>query len=378
LTGNKVPTDYSSQGLKSNQFVASNDLYGSFCRLKVTIHSDDINIMNALNDSLVTKKDNGSVTPNADGTAGDPFAKVTLANQDWATRYFAVGDTFVCGSWIPQKVLLQIANAVGQNARVDAEAVQPKIKGWMAALGAIGLGTGGAFLGNKIQQDGGFAGLNNKTSKNAKNDKSCADLADSYTGNNYQLYANLIFERLEDAGSDARQDISEAKKWVNLAAKSSFSDTDIEKIEEENDIEEGAEFKKVTANTQEGDCNAIKYAKWYNKKCVKDEEKLKKDAHDIAAKKVAGLVDLCEAQEEQDANNWWKNNGGATIGGIVSAVGGAALGYHITDAIQTAQLDQEQQKAIEEFMNNIGSKIQCYVGAEPVGSYGQAIPTSME
>ena len=378
LTGKKVPTDYSSQGLKSNQFVASNELYGSFCRLKVTIHSDDINIMNALNDSLVTKNDNGSVTLNADGTPGDPFAKVTLANTDWATRYFAVGDTFVCGSWIPQKVLLQIANAVGQNARVDAEAVQPKIKGWMAALGAIGLGTGGAFLGNKIQQDGGFAGLNNKTSKNAKNDKSCADLADLYSGNNYQSYANTIFERLKDADSDARKDISEAKKWVNLAAKSSFGDADIKKIEEANGITETAKFEKVTSNTDDNGCEAIEYAKWANKKCVKDETALKDAAHDIAADKVAGLVDLCETQEEQDANNWWKNNGGATIGGIVSAVGGAALGYHITDAIQTAQLDQEQQKAIEEFMNNIGSKIQCYVGAKPVGSYGQAVETSME
>jgi hypothetical protein len=278
---------------------------------------------------LVTKKDNK--------TADSSFETVPLANQDWATRYFAVGDTFVCGSWIPQKVLLQIANAVGQNARVDAEAVQPKIKGWMAALGAIGLGTGGAFLGNKIQQDGGFAGLNNKTSKNAKNNQSCADLADLYGEKNYQSYANLIFERLEDAGSDARKDISEAKKWVNLAAKSSFNDDGIEKIEGAKNIVNNAKLANIASANTKTECTAITYAKWENNKCVKNEEALKNAAHEIAADKVEGLVDLCEAQEEQDANNWWKNNGGATIGGIVSAVGGAALGYHITDAIQTAR-----------------------------------------
>ncbi len=362
LKSNKVPADYSSQGLKANQFVASNELYGSFCRLKVTVHSDDINILNALNGTLVTK----------DAENKDKFTTKSIINKDWATRYFAVGDTFVCGSWIPQQALMEIANAVGKNARADKQATQPKIAGWMSALGAIGLGTGGAFLGDAIQDKvatgtGVFSSRN--SAKKAQNSKTCQELADAYGKNNIKKYAETLLDRLD------KSETKEARKWVNLADKDSFTKTDVETIVGE-DVYNAATTTTTTGNT----CENNDWGKYDSstKTCKLKVKELKAAAHNEAVEEINDLVALCEVQEEEDSNNWWKTYGGETVGAAVGAVGGGLLGYYITDSIQKAQLDKAEQEAITEFMENVGSKIQCYVGTEMYGTYGQPIPTSME
>ena len=66
------------------------------------------------------------------------------------------------------------------------------------------------------------------------------------------------------------------------------------------------------------------------------------------------------------------------IGGLVGAGAGAGLAYAITDSVQNAQLDKAEQEAITEFMNNVGSKIHCYIGSEEVGTFGDVISTSMD
>jgi hypothetical protein len=355
LKSNKVPADYSSNGLKSGQFVASNELYGSFCRLKVTVHSDDINILNALNGTLVTK----------DAENKDNFTTKSVINKDWATRYFAVGDTFVCGSWIPQQALMEIANAVGENARADKEASQPKIKGWMTALGAVGLGTGGAFLGDMIQDKAGTGVFGTKNSaKKVESKKSCQDWLDIYTEHNVQKYANNILNRLENSQTKT------AKEWVNLAADSTFSEGEYKKITDK-------DFSGVFESDACADSTYLKKKDGKNS-CEMNIEALKKAAHDKAVEELGGLVDLCEAEDEMENDSWWKNYGGEVIGAGVGAIGGGLLGYYITDAVQKAELDKAEQAAIEEFMTNVGSKIQCYVGSELVGTYGQPVPTSME
>ena len=37
-----------------------------------------------------------------------------------------------------------------------------------------------------------------------------------------------------------------------------------------------------------------------------------------------------------------------------------------------------EQEAIKEFMDNVGSKIHCYIGSDEVGTFGDVISTSME
>lgn len=84
------------------------------------------------------------------------------------------------------------------------------------------------------------------------------------------------------------------------------------------------------------------------------------------------------ANDEDDDEGKLSKGAAAGIGAAVGAVAGGVLGYTITDSIQKAALDQAEQAAIKEFMENVGSKIQCYIGGDEVGSYGEVISTSME
>jgi uncharacterized membrane protein len=56
----------------------------------------------------------------------------------------------------------------------------------------------------------------------------------------------------------------------------------------------------------------------------------------------------------------------ATIGGVTTA--------QIMKSTNRAQLTAEQQ----EWMNNVGRHITCYIGGDEAGSYGDIITTSLE
>lgn len=74
------PDDYEIKGLDSGTLTTSNDLYGSFCRIRVTLRSDE------------------------------PAIQEYLQKQGSKVHaYFAVGDAFTCGSWLDGNALNQIA-----------------------------------------------------------------------------------------------------------------------------------------------------------------------------------------------------------------------------------------------------------------------------
>ena len=117
LKSNKIPKNYNMRGLTTKQFTASNDLYGSFCRARITVTSDDRAIQEELGDK--------------------------------ATAYFAVGDSFTCGSWIDNKTLEKITKQVGEKARKDAGEGSTKEKiayAWATVGGALGGGAIGTAL----------------------------------------------------------------------------------------------------------------------------------------------------------------------------------------------------------------------------------------
>ena len=101
---------------------------------------------------------------------------------------------------------------------------------------------------------------------------------------------------------------------------------------------------------------------------------------------MEGIKVACGRIEDSDKKNgkgnddetYWDKSGGALVGSIVGAGAGFGLGYGITKAVQDAELDKAEQEAIQEFMDNVGSKIRCYIGADEVGTYGDVISTSME
>lgn len=340
LKNNKVPSTYPSAGLKPNQFMASNELYGSFCRIRISLQSEDKYIQDAI----------------ANGT-------------DWATTYFAAGDAFTCGSWIPNDKLQELANAAGADARETAEAKQPKIAGWMAALGAVGLGTGGMLAGDAIQGGSIFGGLNKKTKKSAakSSDKKCDYYASAYSTGGSIDYANIVIGRVKDSAS--KSTVEKAQKLVMLAEKKTFNNEDYKYV---------CGKSKQDLETLTTDAKCITCA---DNVCTVSDEEVQEYAREQAEAAVKSLAKLCDVSDElteQKNGTWWKQHGGQLIGGVVGAGAGAGLAYAITKSVQDAELDKAEQEAIQEFMDNVGSKIHCYIGSEEVGTYGDVISTSME
>ena len=344
LKNNKVPSTYPSAGLKPNQFVASNELYGSFCRIRVNLQSSDKYIQDAI----------------ASGT-------------DWATTYFAAGDAFTCGSWIPNDKLQELANAAGADARETAEAKQPKIAGWMAALGAVGLGTGGMLAGDAIQGGSIFGGLNKKTKTSANTNvkKSCYSYFDQASSAIKSSFTVSDTDKRNEAAAAAAAAVTTAGGYINKAqnllddydvalTRDGYTDA-VSAYENVNNWDCGSSTTCTTGKYREV-INAIAAMR---NTCAqingKLEEKCKNDPN----------ADGCEG-------TWWKQHGGQLIGSVVGAGAGAGIAYAITKSVQDAELDKAEQEAIQEFMDNVGSKIQCYIGSEEVGTFGDVISTSME
>ncbi|MBQ7290087.1 MAG: hypothetical protein IJW84_04310 [Alphaproteobacteria bacterium] len=430
LKSNKVPANYTSAGLKPNQFVASNDLYGSFCRVRVTLQSDDKYIQDAIN-----------------------------KGADWSTAYFAAGDAFTCGSWIPNDKLEELANAAGADARAEAKASQPKLQGWMAALGTLGGGIGGAYLGAGIQDGSVFSGLTGKSKKDTKeltvencnkyyNNYTTA-VADPNTRSAVPTYVNNLINLVEDNDDDDTHGtaVSEAQAAL-IAYQTAYADTaknytPLPGTSTEQDCT-GSELHKAEAakkaneviNRLKGEackhdwgvisqyCNnanddlnifgskAVELAccgnnesVYYNAKAAYDAEMARPCKHIITGEvttaemqkanaesillnkrmeldaKMIALQSACKklANDDDDSDSEAKKKRtAAAIGAGVTAVAGGILGWQVTKSIQDANLTKAEQEAIKEFMDNVGSKIRCYVGADEVGMYGDMISTSME
>ena len=150
LKNNKIPKNYNMQGLKPKEFTASNDLYGSFCRARITVVSDDKAIQEHLGDK--------------------------------ATAYFAVGDAFTCGSWIDKATLDKITAAVGDKARKDAGEGSSKEKialAWGTVGPALVAGIASYFGADALQKKGNSLGgllgnsNNKKDAQKGENLKKC-------------------------------------------------------------------------------------------------------------------------------------------------------------------------------------------------------------
>lgn len=410
LNTNKVPANYSVSGLKANQFKASNELYGSFCRVRVTLHSDDIHVQDALSKGV-----------------------------DWATAYFAAGDAFTCGSWIPKDKLESIANAAGTDAREDKEATQPKLKGWMTALGALGLGGGGAALGAAIHEGDAFGGLSGKKKDkdNEINEEKCDDYYEKYqnaisgsthsstvsahvnrmirlvdkndeeddksevirAANNALRNYTRVAERLDeddysndayyrqngrdctDACEDARDDYVRSCDIIGVSRYSQLKDELGRNISEK----DREEFEKCRRGADER-CESARdacYSRGGGSTAYEDRRADEEELRNLEDELDSAMYDLknaCDdlAEDKDDGDSKLSKGAAAGIGAGVGAVVGGVLGYTITDSIQKAALDKAEQEAIKEFMDNVGSKIKCYIGSDEVAQYGEVVTTSME
>ena len=335
LKSNKVPANYATAGLKSNQFVASNDLYGSFCRVRVTLQSDDKRIQDKIN-----------------------------SGADWSTAYFAAGDAFTCGSWIPNDKLEELAKAAGTDARDAKEATQPKIAGWMAVLGGLGGGIGGGYLGAGIQDGSVFSGLTGKSKKDKFDEDKCENaynkinsaLVTSGMENTVSTYVNNLISLVRKNGKGDEYTGSKLGSNANQATKALLEYQAAHK--KHYDIITSTTVTEQQRTTAEGDLNAAR---------TKLNEAVTAVYNDC--------IDLANGDDPEEAK---KKRTAALIGAGATAVAGSVLAYQVTKSIQDSALDKAEQAAIQEFMDSVGSKIRCYIGGDEVGMYGDVISTSME
>lgn len=320
LRGKNVPNDYTIMGLGRNDFAASNELYGSFCSVQVRLQSDDADIQNLMN------------------------------GADWATTYFAVGDAFTCGSWIPSNVLEDLANQHAADETAGMEERQLTTARWLTALGALGSGVGGAFLGNGIQKGtilGGLTG-NKKDTKNSR---------------------TLAVNRIESTKSLMNTgDYQQAQTYMTSAASSA----------KELGVPDGIITAASDAVTEWA--NAYRAYESETNTTTKNEKYNQAESlRNTAVNRLNSLKTECEnSSDSNDGDTWWSRNGGALVGSVVTAAAGGVLVNRATRDIQKANLSKAEQEAYDKFMNDVGNHIKCYIGLDAAGQYGDIISVSME
>ncbi|MDL2295573.1 hypothetical protein LJC18_02050 [Lachnospiraceae bacterium OttesenSCG-928-E19] len=302
LRNNKVPANYSVNGLAENQFTSSNELYGSFCRVRVTIQSDDKDIQEAI------RSNNNSRT-------------------NWSTAYFAVGDAFTCGSWIPKSDLDRISNAVakrksGTNADGSLKSGQQWAVAGLSVLGAVGGG-----LGMEALQKGSLGGLlgTDTTKKTDAQNKLVDSCVQSF---------NKSIQTLNTTGAVEGKKIS-IGEYVSGPKSGAYSYT----------IVNGTKDDKIT--TEDINAKVTEMQDYIKDVCGKKD--------DAKSKKGGRIV---------------TNVIGAGIGGTLLGVGSAQImKANNRDSFNAAQ---------KEWMEEVGDHIRCYIGAEEVGVYGDMLSIELE
>lgn len=307
LKSRRVPKNYSVNGLKENEFDKSNDLYGSFCRARVTVQSDDPAIQRYIQEKKNTK--------------------------NWTTAYFAVGDVFTCGSWIAQEDLEKIATRVAcEKAKKEG-----KLKSGESCDGAsadsVGLtigqkwagfasGIGGAVLGgvgmDLLQSRTGLGGL-------LSTDKGIN--ADEIALNNNIIAA----ESMRSAGC-SRSDNT------------------------------GVEVDSDNAGTAGG--YTLKTWK------IKSEGTKGEGCNDLSA-----YISTMRTAKTDVGKNW---TGGRRIADGVAALGTGALTWVAVNRNVKAANRQQFTAAQQEFMDNVGNHLYCFIGADEAGTYGDLIEISLD
>lgn len=304
LRNNKVPKSYAVDGLKENQFVASNELYGSFCRIRITLQSDDKAIQEAIR-----------------------------SGSGWSTAYFAAGDAFTCGSWIPQSELEKISDAVArEKSGTTAGGALKSGQGW-AVTGLTVLGAIGGTTAMEALTDGkGFAGLFNKRFDNTTQNNAAIVTCQ----NTYRTAIDTLFNATTGRFVDGK--IIGQKALTREASGPSGTGIIYYLV-----TEPGAELTQATVDD-------------YKNRMESDRTRICGTTTDKTPGNTTSRV-LADVL-------------GAGIGATALGVGSA----QIIKANNRAQFNAAQT----EWMNNIGNHIRCYIGSEEVGSYGDMISTEME
>ncbi len=355
LKSNKIPKNYGMKGLNTNQFVNSNDLYGSFCLSKITVQSDDKQIQDLLTDG--------------------------------STAYFAVGDAFTCGSWIDQKQLDKITDAVrkeaGKGEGVDSWKGRVTML-WTSLGGAALGGAAGGLIADSLQGGGKLGGLlKTDDAKVAYSDKtnagSCVNNLNKCLGNRSNTSAcrsgmndaiaagiNVDGFYIADSGSQAVSCTTSSEFYCS-GSMTCDSNT--------------PEAKRATCctpyNDEKGELkwriNSDRTSKcWYgDRPYALGQQMVGAIGNNINETVVQQVLAECQKKAQGTyANNRATNVGvGAALGALT--VGG--LGAGIAATALEAKKRKAMDKAEKEWLEQVGEHIQCYLGADNIGSYGDIV-----
>lgn len=355
MKGNRVPKDYAQQGLKDSS-TPSNDLYNSFCRIKVTLQSEDHDIQTLLSGGTLTVETNAAGR-NALGLERSERGKSVIKGENNAVAYFATGDSFNCGSWISSKTLEALSNKVANDARREAgegSQAEKNALGW--AIAGSGLVGGiGSFIGmNAIQNKGSSLGglLNTQTTKNAKVTSAAKQCNTRYSTavNSWNAYEKCR----NDSNCDNSKEDSLGASAVSAA----------------NELYSAVRSTYNAANSA-------------GLKVVEPTSGRVSSIDDLDREELNTMLAECESYGDEVDNDDAEKKGlsKGAINGIAAGVGAlatAGIAAGITRSVQKAKYENAQNAAVKEFMETLGSKIHCYVGGELVGDFGDIITINIE
>lgn len=328
LRSNRIPDDYAVNGLERNNFIASNDLYGSFCAVRVSIQSDD------------------------------PDIQAKMNGADWTSAYFAVGDALTCGSWIPYDELEKIANTVAEEQTADKAESQKRARTWVGVLGGLGSAVGGAFLGKGIQDGTILGGLTGK-----KNNTDQTDV----TKNRIDTMLSTMRSPYAGAGSMVQSYWTSIESTANsLNVNSTVVNNAATQVT--NWVNEFNEWERANITNRPADATqpAPSYTSF-------------KSTNDSVVQSA-----LSALKTEIDAADGNSDSGGApawlgpTLGAAVTGAAGATILTLATRDIQNANLSAEQKQIYEDWMNNVGRHIKCFIGGEEAADFGDIITISLD
>jgi hypothetical protein len=328
LKSGKVPNNYTTKGLNVKQFQASNDLYGSFCRARITVMSDDKDIQD-------------------------------LLGKDSAV-YFAVGDSFTCGSWISDATLRKISDTVGarevckagygtwKDGKCDTESLSVKEK-LAYSWGTIAPALAGGALGVGLTE----SGLVNKliTKGNANNSVSQATI-DKWSEKCTENAQNAL-NALDD------DDWSKKMNAANGYAGSAYTACG------NMGMTEADGCKRLSVSCQLDKTGAPKDAT----KCEKSVSSFRGS--------MDYLKTACDSYVTTDQNG--KAVKAARIAvPIVTTLAGGALGAGITASVIKAKKENIRNESAQKWMDEVGEHIQCYIGVDELGSYGDVVSIELD
>ena len=312
LKSGRVPANYVNKGLNTRQFVASNDLYGSFCRARITVQSDDKDIQDLLKNNSVA--------------------------------YFAVGDSFTCGSWISDADLRKISDRVGERelckqgygtwdsktGKCDGSKLSTKEK-IAYAWGTVAPALAGTGIGLGLTESGLVGGLLNKS--NIINSNGVTRKQDKATCENLATQAITYASDWDNNANNAQSTLNSAV----AVCKRIITASDVQGT------------YCPSANTTASD--VVASASMIKSTC--------KDASDMS-------VDEKSAKAARIAVP------------IATTLAGGALGAGITASVIKQNKENIKNEVAQQWMDEVGEHIQCYIGTEELGTYGDVVSIELD